>query len=68
MLRFSYKILKKDLQRSDVTPQIKSIDYLKIYFNTIDNKHYLSNIFIKLLIMKRTYIKNKKLLMIYLII
>ena len=50
MLGFSYKILKKDLQRSDLTPQINRINYLKIYSNTIDNKHnpyYLSNIFIK---------------------
>ena len=50
MLGFSYKILKKDLQRSDLTPQIYSINYLKIYSNVIDNKHnpcYLSNIFIK---------------------
>ena len=49
MLGFSYKILKKDLQRSDKTPQIDSINYLKIYSNVIDNKHnpyYLSNIFI----------------------
>ena len=50
MLGFSYRILKKDLQRSDKTPQINSINYLKIYSNVIDNKHnpyYLSNIFIK---------------------
>ena len=50
MLGFSYKILKKDLQRSHKTPQINSINYLKIYSNIIDNKHnpyYLSNIFIK---------------------
>ena len=50
MLGFSYKILKKYLQRSDLTPQINSINYLKIYSNVIDNKHnpyYLSNIFIK---------------------
>ena len=50
MLGFSYKILKKDLQRSDLTPQINRINYLKIYSNIIDNKHdpyYLSNIFIK---------------------
>ena len=50
MLGFSYKILKKDLQRSDLTPQINKISYLKIYSNIIDNKHnpyYLSNIFIK---------------------
>ena len=50
MLGFSYKILKKDLQRSDLTPQINSINYLKIYSNVIDNKYnsdYLSNIFIK---------------------
>ena len=50
MLGFSYKILKKDLQRSDLTPQINSINYLKIYSYIINNKHnpyYLSNIFIK---------------------
>ena len=50
MLGFSYKILKKDLQRSDLTPQINRIDYLKIYSNIIDNKdnpYCLSNIFIK---------------------
>ena len=53
MLGFSYKILKKDLQRSDLTPQVNSINYLKIYSNVIDNKHnfyYLSNIFIKILL------------------
>ena len=50
MLGFSYNILKKDLQRSDLTPQINRINYLKIYSNIIDNKnnpYYLSNIFIK---------------------
>ena len=50
MLGFSYKILKKDLQRSDKALQINRINYLKIDSNIIDNKHnpyYLSNIFIK---------------------
>ena len=50
MLGFSYKILKKDLQRSDLTPQINRINYLKIYSNIIDkqnNPYYLSNAFIK---------------------
>ena len=50
MLGFSYKVLKKDLQRIDKTPQINKINCLKIYSNIIDNKHnpyYLSNIFIK---------------------
>ena len=50
MLGFSYKILKKDLERSNLIPQINNINYLKIYSNVIDNKHnpyYLSNIFIK---------------------
>ena len=50
MLGFAYKILKKDLQRSDLIPQINKINYLEIYSNIIDNKHnpyYLSNIFIK---------------------
>ena len=50
MFGYSYKTLKKDLQRSNKTPQINRINYLKIYSNIIDNKHnpyYLSNIFIK---------------------
>ena len=50
MLGFSDKILKKYLQRSDLTPQINSINYLKIFCNIIDNKnnpYYLSNVFIK---------------------
>ena len=50
MLGFSYEILKKDLQRSDKTPQINKINYLKVYSNIIDNKHNpynLSNLFIK---------------------
>ena len=50
MLGFSDKILKRYLQRSDLTPQMNSINYLKIYCNIIDNKnnpYYLSNVFIK---------------------
>ena len=50
MLGFSDKILKRYLQRSDLFPQINSINYLKIYCNIIDNKnnpYYLSNAFIK---------------------
>ena len=50
MLGFSYKILKKDLQRSDLIPQINRINYLKIFSNIIDNEnhpYYLSNVFIK---------------------
>ena len=50
MLGFSDKILKRYLQRSNLTPQINSINYLKIYCNIIDNKnnpYYLLNVFIK---------------------
>ena len=50
MLGFSDKILRRYLQRSDLTPQINSINYLKIYCNIIDNKnnpYYLSDVFIK---------------------
>ena len=50
ILGFSCKILKKDLQRSDLIPQINRINYLKIYSNIIDNEnnpYYLSNVFIK---------------------
>ena len=50
MFGFSEKILKKDLQRSDLIPQINRINYLKIYSNNIDNEnnpYYLNNVFIK---------------------
>ena len=50
MLGFSDKVLKRYLQRSDLVPQINSINYLKIYCNVIDNKnnpYYLSDVFIK---------------------
>ena len=50
MLGFSDKVLKRFLQRSDLTPQINSINYLKIFCNIIDSKnnpYYLSNVFIK---------------------
>ena len=50
ILGFSDKILKRYLQQSDLTPQINSINYLRIFCNIIDNKnnpYYLSNIFIK---------------------
>ena len=50
MLGFSDKALKRYLQRSDLIPQINSINYLKIFCNVIDNKnnpYYLSDVFIK---------------------
>ena len=50
MLGFSDEVLKRFLQQSNLTPQINSINYLKIYCNIIDNKnnpYYLSNVFIK---------------------
>ena len=50
MLGFSYKILNKNLQRSDLIPQVNPINYLKIYCNIINNKnnpYYLTDIFIK---------------------
>ena len=50
MLGFSEKVLKRYLQRSDLTPQINPINFLKIYCNIIDNKnnpYYLSSVFIK---------------------
>ena len=68
MLGFSDKILKRYLQRSDLIPQINSINYLKIYCNVIDNKnnpYYLSNVFItsgltELFIQNHQFLKSKK--------
>ena len=50
MLGFSNKILKRYQQRSDLTPKINPINYLKVFCNIINNKnipYYLSNISIK---------------------
>ena len=50
MLEFSYKIFKKNLQRSDLISQINRINYLKIFSNIIDNEnnpYYLSKVLIK---------------------
>ena len=50
MLGFSDKVLKRYLQQFDLIPQINPINYLKIFYNIIDNKknpYYLSNVFIK---------------------
>ena len=64
MFGFSEKILKKDLQISDLIPQINSINYLKIYSNIIDNEnnpYYLSNVFIKSNVSELTvYNENNK--------
>ena len=49
-LAFQKKYFFKNLQRSDLTPQINSINYLKIYSNIIENKNepnYLTDVFIK---------------------
>ena len=57
MFGLSEKILKKDLQRSDLIAQINRINYLKIYSNIIDpqnNPYYLSNAFIKSNVSKLT--------------
>ena len=64
MLGFSYKMLKKDLQRSDKILQINRINYLKIYSNIINNEnnpYYLSNVFIKSNVSELTvYNENNK--------
>ena len=63
-LVFQKKILKKDLQRSDLIPQINRINYLKIYSNIIDNEnnpYYLSNVFLKSNVSELTvYNENNK--------
>ena len=75
MFGFSNKILKRYLQRSDKVPQINPINYLKTYCNIINNRnnpYYSSNIFIKSglseYIMNLVHIRNRKSLMIHLII
>ena len=50
ILGFNYSILKNILQRSNKTPQVNKLNYIKIFLNIVDNKieeNYLTKIFIQ---------------------
>ena len=43
-------ILKNVMQRSNVTPKVNRLNYVKIIFNIVDNKieeNYLTNVFVQ---------------------
>ena len=50
ILGFDYSILKNVMQRSNVTPKVNRLNYIKIFLNIVDNKtqeNYLTKVFVK---------------------
>ena len=48
ILGFDYSILKNVMQRSNVTPQVNKLNYIKTFLNIVDNKieeNYLTKVF-----------------------
>ena len=50
ILGYDYPILKNVMQRSNVTPKVNKLTYIKIFLNIVDNKtqeNYLTKVFIQ---------------------
>ena len=50
ILGFDYSILKNTMQRSNITPKVNKLNYIKIFLNIVDNKieeNYLTKIFVQ---------------------
>ena len=50
ILGFDYPLLKNVMQRSDKTPQVNKLNYIKIFLNIVDNKieeNYLTKVFVQ---------------------
>ena len=50
MLGYDHPILKNVMQRSDKTPQVNKLNYIKIFLNIVDNKieeNYLNKVFVQ---------------------
>ena len=50
ILGFDHRILKYTMQRSNVTPQVNKLNYIKIFLNIVDNKieeNYLIKVFVQ---------------------
>ena len=50
ILGYDYSILKNVMQRSDKTPQVNKLNYIKIFLNIVDNKieeNYLTKVFVQ---------------------
>ena len=47
---YSYGIIRNTIQRSDLTPNVNKLNYIKNFLNIVDNKteeNYLSKVFVK---------------------
>ena len=50
ILGYNQQILKNTMQRSNKTPKVNKLNYIKIFLNIVDNKieeHYLSKVFVQ---------------------
>ena len=50
ILGYDYPILKNVMQRSNVTPKVSKLTYVKIFLNIVDNKtqeDYLTKVFVQ---------------------
>ena len=50
ILGYDYPILKNVMQRSNVTPKVNKLNYIKIFLNIVDNEieeNYLTKVFIQ---------------------
>ena len=50
ILGFNYPLLKNTMQRSNKTPKVNKLNYIKIFLNIVDNKieeNYLAKIFVQ---------------------
>ena len=50
ILGFDYSILKNIMQKSNVTPKVNQLNYIKIFLNIVDNKieeNYFTKVFVQ---------------------
>ena len=50
ILGFDYEVLKNTMQRSNITPKVNKLNYIKIFLNIVDNRieeNYLTKVFIQ---------------------
>ena len=50
ILGFDYAILKNTMQRSNITPKVNKLNYIKIFLNIVDNKieeNYLTKVYVQ---------------------
>ena len=50
ILGFDYGILKNTMQRSNITPKVNKLNYIKVFLNIVDNKieeNYLTKVYVQ---------------------